>query len=107
MKKMLILMIAVSFVAVAAMSVVANDKGPAEITLEASMGTVTFNHAAHQERNADCTTCHHQGEFTTCHSCHDGKGVAPKAKKAFHNNCKGCHAELKSGPTKCKECHIK
>ena len=106
MKKLMILLLAASLVAVAAMSVVANDKGPAEITLKASMGAVTFNHAAHQERNADCTTCHHQGEFTNCHSCHDGK-AAPKAKKVFHDNCKGCHVQMKSGPTKCKECHIK
>jgi len=106
MKKLLILLIAASFVATAAMSVIANDKGPAEIKLEASMGTVTFNHAAHQDRITDCATCHHQGELTTCHTCHDGK-AAPKAKKVFHDNCKGCHVEQKSGPTKCKECHIK
>lgn len=107
MKKMLILLIAASFVASAAMSVVANDKGPAEIQLDASMGTVTFNHAAHQERASDCTTCHHQGDFTSCRTCHNGEGEAPKAKKVFHEKCKGCHAEMKSGPTKCKECHIK
>ena len=106
MKKILVLLIALSLVTLASMSVIANDKGPAEITLEASMGTVNFNHAAHQERNSDCTTCHHQGEFTNCHTCHDGT-AAPKAKKVFHASCKGCHVELKSGPTKCKECHIK
>lgn len=107
MKRMLIVMFAVILVAAAAMAVVAADKGPAEIRLDASMGTVTFDHAAHQQRAADCTTCHHQGEFISCHSCHDDNGAAPKAKTAFHALCKDCHTEMKSGPTKCKECHSK
>lgn len=106
MKKLVILWMTISLVALAAFSVTADDKGPAEITLEASMGNVTFDHAAHQGRVDDCTACHHQGEFTNCHSCHDGK-AAPQAKKVFHANCKGCHQEMKQGPTKCKECHVK
>ncbi|PLX94040.1 MAG: hypothetical protein C0619_03565 [Desulfuromonas sp.] len=105
MKKMLIMLIATTVVAVGAISVLADNKGPEQITLDASMGAVNFNHAEHQNRT-DCTTCHHQGEFTSCHSCHDGK-VAPKAKKVLHDTCKGCHQEMQSGPTKCKECHIK
>ena len=104
MKKLLILLVAVALVSVAAMSVVADDKGPAEIKLPAKMGEVTFNHAAHQGRVADCATCHHQGAGTACRSCHGVKADAPKAKDAFHTRCKGCHKE-QNGPTKCKQCH--
>jgi len=108
MKKMLILFVAVAMVSVAAMSVVAADnKGPKEVKLEAKMGTVTFQHAVHQERVADCKTCHHMGvEAGACRSCHGVKPEAPKAKDAFHKVCKDCH-KTQNGPTKCKGCHVK
>ena len=41
---------------------------------------VVFNHKAHQAVAGDCKKCHEKG-------------------------CKGCHAEMKKGPTGCKECH--
>lgn len=105
MKKLVILLVVVGFVAGTALFAAANN-GPAEIKLEASMGTVTFNHAAHQAKVSDCKTCHHKGvEAGACRSCHDGT-KAPKAKDAFHKRCKGCHKE-QNGPTKCKECHKK
>lgn len=104
MKKFLILFVAITMVSSAAYAVVAADNGPAEIKLPASMGEITFDHAGHQGRIAECTTCHHQGAGTACRSCHDAKPEAPTAKKAFHAQCKACHKE-QSGPTKCKECH--
>jgi len=104
MKKFLILLVAMSFVTIGALGVVAANNGPAEIKLPAKMGEVTFNHAAHQERVADCKTCHHQGEGTACRSCHGVKPDAPEAKMAFHSACKSCHKE-QNGPTKCKQCH--
>ncbi len=104
MKKLLILFVAVTMVSAAAMSVIAAGNGPAEIKLPASMGEVSFDHAAHQGRVPDCTTCHHQGEGTSCKSCHDAKPDAPKAKKVFHSLCKDCHKQ-QNGPTKCKQCH--
>ncbi|PLX86431.1 MAG: hypothetical protein C0618_09145 [Desulfuromonas sp.] len=88
-------------------TVVANQNGPADITLQASMGDVSFDHAAHQQRITDCASCHHQGAATGCHSCHDGNSDAPKAKKIFHDNCKGCHSTMKAGPVKCRDCHQK
>ncbi len=106
MKKMLILLVVAGFVAGTALFAVANN-GPAEIKLKASMGTVTFNHAAHQGKVSDCTECHHKGvEAGKCTSCHGVKADAPKAKKAFHKKCKGCHKK-QNGPTKCKQCHVK
>ncbi len=105
MKKMVILLVVAGFVAGTALFAVANN-GPAEIKLEASMGTVTFDHAAHQGRVSDCKECHHNGvEAGKCTSCHDGT-KAPAAKKVFHDKCKGCH-KAQNGPTKCKECHKK
>lgn len=105
MKKMLILFVAVALVSVAAMSVMAADKGPAEVKLEAKMGTVTFNHTAHQSRAKDCNVCHHKGvEAGACRSCHGVKPEAPKAKTAFHKVCKDCHKKM-NGPTKCNGCH--
>ncbi len=104
MKKFLILCVAVAMVSLAAMAVVAADNGPAEIKLPASMGEITFKHAEHQKRVADCKTCHHQGAGTACRSCHGVKAGVPAAKKIFHDKCKGCHKE-QNGPTKCKECH--
>ncbi len=107
MKKMLTLFVAVTFVSLTAMVAIAENKGPAEVKMKASMGDVTFDHAAHQERVTDCATCHHTGmDSGTCKSCHDAKPEAPKAKKAFHKLCKSCHKK-ESGPTKCKACHVK
>jgi hypothetical protein len=104
MKKLLIMLVALTLVSIAAMAVVAADKGPAEIKMPASMGEVSFDHASHQGRVTDCTTCHHQGEGTACKSCHGTTAGVPDAKSAFHASCKGCHKE-QNGPTKCKECH--
>lgn len=106
MKKIVILLVVAGFVASTAMFAIANN-GPAEVKLEASMGTVTFPHAAHQAKVSDCKTCHHNGvEAGKCTSCHGVKPEAPAAKAAFHKLCKDCH-KAQNGPTKCKECHVK
>ncbi len=106
MKKIVILLVVAGLVATTAMFAIANN-GPAEVKLEASMGTVTFQHAAHQGRVADCATCHHNGvDAGKCSSCHGVNADAPKAKKVFHKLCKSCHKK-QDGPTKCKQCHVK
>ncbi len=105
MKKMLLLT-AILLVSVYATTVVAATNGPEEIKYTPKMGTVTFNHKAHQGRT-DCATCHHTGDYAQCKSCHGVDTAAPKAKDAYHKGCKSCHKELKKGPTKCKECHFK
>lgn len=103
MKKLLFVLILAAFAATVAIAA----EGPAEVKFEAKMGTVTFNHAGHQERVSDCTTCHHKGvDAGTCKSCHGVDPAAPKAKDAFHDQCKGCHQD-KGGPTGCKDCHKK
>ena len=67
------------------------------MTLKASMGDVTFNHKAHQDMLKGCDKCHEKAP---------GK-IEGYGKEWAHKTCKGCHAEMKKGPTGCKECHKK
>lgn len=56
---------------------------------------VKFNHKIHQEMLKDCKKCHEKGP---------GK-IEGFGKDFAHKTCKGCHADMKKGPTSCKECH--
>lgn len=56
---------------------------------------VKFNHKAHQGYVSDCKKCHEKGA---------GK-IEGFGKDWAHKNCKGCHTDMKKGPTSCKECH--
>jgi hypothetical protein len=56
---------------------------------------VTFHHKAHQEMLKDCKKCHEKAP---------GK-IEGFGKDWAHKTCKGCHADMKKGPTSCKECH--
>ena len=71
--------------------------GSETIELPASMGKVTFPHKKHQEMLKDCKKCHEKGP---------GK-IADLGKEWAHKTCKGCHSEMKKGPTSCKDCHKK
>lgn len=72
--------------------------GPVTIELPASMGKVTFPHKKHQELvKNDCKKCHEKAP---------GK-IAGLNKEWAHKTCKGCHTEMKKGPTGCKDCHKK
>lgn len=105
MKRMLVLLAIVAFVATTAFVAVA-DNGPAEVKLSLKkMGVVTLDHTKHQGLT-DCATCHHTGDYAKCSSCHGVDKKAPKTKAAYHKLCKDCHKK-QSGPTKCKECHVK
>lgn len=107
MKRIAVILTVLAFVAAGSFLAIASEKGPAEIKLEAKMGTVTFNHEAHQGKVTDCTECHHKGvEAGKCTGCHGVTEGVPSAKDAFHSKCKGCHQE-KGGPTSCKDCHKK
>ena len=107
MKKLVLLLAIVAFVGTAFVAFA--DNGPATVKFDTKMGTITFDHAAHQAQFKDCKTCHHKGvEAGACKTCHLKKKTdAPKAKDAFHKQCKGCHKKMKKGPTKCKACHVK
>ena len=57
---------------------------------------VKFNHKAHTELLKDCTKCHAKAE---------GGKIEGFGKDVAHKTCKGCHTDMKKGPTSCKECH--
>ena len=66
------------------------------IDLPAKNGNVKFNHKAHGAQG--CTKCHADAK---------GGKIEGFAKDSAHKLCKGCHEEMKKGPTKCGECHKK
>ncbi len=81
-----------------------------------------FPHDIHNETAGidECNTCHHlydndgvflpdeSSEDQKCSECHipDGKNGKIPLMKAFHTNCKKCHAKEKKGPVMCGECHL-
>lgn len=69
------------------------------IVLPAKNGNVTFPHKKHQEiKEKGCTSCHESDK---------GGKIVGLGKDWAHKTCKGCHEEMKKGPTKCGECHKK
>jgi hypothetical protein len=88
-------------------------------------GPVNFSHKKHAEDyKVACNDCHHEFENGTnvwkegdpvkqCIECHDPiekKGNAEKLQTAFHDNCQGCHRDLKDKEApfkKCTDCHEK
>jgi hypothetical protein len=80
-----------------------------------------FYHEDHNEMaELDCAVCHHvyedgelledeTSEDSECSECH-GNSDDPRNLDlvvTYHNRCKGCHEEEKSGPVVCSECHVK
>jgi len=57
---------------------------------------IKFNHKTHSELLKDCTKCHAKAE---------GGKIEGFGKDFAHKSCKGCHVEMKKGPTSCKDCH--
>ncbi len=107
----------------------AADKGPAEITLQATVDPAPtpkpaqFPHGAHQGR-LECGTCHHgkgadgkriayvEGQkIEKCETCHNSKAGMPEKvstfKNAAHAVCKECHSKTKPELAKCTTCHKK
>jgi len=58
---------------------------------------VKFNHKAHQEKLG--------GDCTKCHATKAGGKIEGFGKEFAHKTCKGCHADMKKGPSACKDCH--
>ena len=56
---------------------------------------VKFPHKKHQEMLKNCTKCHEKTP---------GK-IEGFGKDWAHKTCKGCHTDMKKGPTACKDCH--
>src|SRR6056297_3158023 len=106
MKKLFILLIAVSLISAVATLVVASSNAPEEVVYTPKIGTVTFNHTQHLAAG-DCASCHHTGDYVSCSSCHGTQPDIANVKDAFHANCIDCHKEAKQGPTGCRDCHVK
>jgi hypothetical protein len=84
----------------------AAPEAPTIVSMKTKMGTVTFDHIIHSNKN-ECIVCHHSGVNVSCKTCHGVNSEILKVKKAFHKQCKACHKDQEVGPVKCKECHIK
>ena len=107
----------------------AADKGPAEITLQATIDPATtpkpaqFPHGAHQAK-MECGTCHHDKDaagkriaytegqkIAKCETCHNSKASMPEKvntfKNAAHALCQDCHKKDKPELAKCGVCHKK
>ena len=104
MKKVIILGIAVAFLCAAgfASNTLAEDPGPAEITLEvkdsAKPKPAVFPHKAHQERGVACDDCHKSESYTP----------GAWTKDSGHKLCKDCHkASGNKAINKCGVCHPK
>lgn len=84
-----------------------------------SRPVAVFDHEGHQEIIDDCAACHHgktadgkqdKEEYDpseSCDTCHavDGKSGGTPLKRAYHQQCIGCHKSLNQGPTHCAGCH--
>jgi hypothetical protein len=122
----------------------AEQKAPDVIDIQSTLwknhtkGPVKFEHKKHSEEYGEkCVDCHHvikDGKNTwkegdkveKCMDCHNeatikGEKKLSKDKQklnlklAYHNNCQGCHKDLKKKdkakygkiPTTCIKCHTK
>jgi len=131
-------------VALLGLSGAAEQKAPDTITIKATLwkdhtkSPVEFSHKKHSaEYGAKCVDCHHvmkdgkniwkEGDkVQLCQECHNEPTVTGEKKLseaqqklnlklAFHNNCQGCHKDLKKKdkakygkiPTTCIQCHPK
>lgn len=81
-----------------------------------------FMHDTHNEKAGldDCAECHHgkdaQGRRdredvsagTPCSECHamDAGGKETPLRRAYHQQCIGCHKGRNAGPTHCGGCHV-
>jgi hypothetical protein len=118
----------------ATLTVAQGPEAPDEVAIESEgykmdkKGPVPLSHKKHaEEYQAACTDCHHeyadgenvwkQGDAVKkCADCHNPVNEEAEGldlKKAFHDNCKGCHKQaVADGNTnapdkKCTGCHKK
>ncbi|MCL2457669.1 MAG: cytochrome c family protein [Desulfobulbus sp.] len=108
----------------------AEDKGPADIALQAAIDPANtpkpaqFPHGAHQSR-LDCAICHHgKGpedgkriayaagqKIEKCETCHNSKAGMPDKvntfKNAAHSLCQDCHRKSRPELANCTTCHGK
>lgn len=67
-----------------------------KITYPTRIGAVVFPHKKHQDVLGQCRICHENGPRKI-----DGFDKV----MAHGKGCKGCHEQMKKGPTRCGDCH--
>jgi hypothetical protein len=121
LKVLIILLLLSQFINNVAAEGLSIPEDKAVIQFQTKLGVVTFAHQKHADLSiTQCTTCHHKSQpsdtvIKPCHECHQHDSTEPpKASKAFHTRCTGCHEYTvaggqQAGPLKkkCKLCHIK
>ncbi len=109
LKKSGVVLIIIVFISVFALSLF--SEGDVIKLKGGGLGDVDFPHQQHQKALTDCGLCHNQ-----IPKVKDAiqKQIADNKikKKDVMNHCIECHKDkeakkIKSGPTKCKECHKK
>lgn len=75
-------------------------------------GAVDFPHHMHQERLADCETCHDLFPKSPGAIQEMKTSGSLKKKQVMNSKCISCHKRLKkekeaSGPVKCGQCHTR
>ena len=80
------------------------------------VNAVPFNHKLHEEKNENCSACHHNASskgVIPCSQCHTSLGKEEGAfittEQAMHRvtaqtSCVGCHAQAQAKP-ECAGCH--
>lgn len=96
----------------AGISMAAETKGAELIILRGgSMGSVTFPHGRHQGALVDCLPCHDLFPKEP-QAVERMKAEGKLQRKEVMNMCRKCHNDLagkgqKTGPTGCRDCHLK
>ncbi len=84
---------------------------PVRIMFQNKGGKVLFTHQVHTEDlGYSCDDCHHEMEDEdtySCLGCHEAEGDEdlPSRADSMHDQCKGCHEDVDSGPVDCNSCH--
>ncbi len=78
------------------------------VEVNTSLPTTSILTLSLQNEFGDVFVPHRQHvEMYSCDVCHPTTppGKIEKTKKEFHALCRKCHADEKTGPTKCRACH--
>jgi hypothetical protein len=138
-KRYLTLIIMISSILYFPVMIISNDipdiiKMESKVYSKHTKNIVNFPHKKHAiDKGIECIECHHiyedgknilkeDDEIKKCDTCHNEPKKPSNLKiskeenikrfhySAIHNNCKGCHQDLKkkkepTGPISCNDCH--
>ncbi len=75
----------------------------------AGMRPAVFNHLIHEQKIAECESCHHTGDMVSCTSCHTVEGIADgnfiTLERAMHAENIAKRADGVT-PASCVSCHV-